>query len=48
MKRILLTTLGVSVLVLALAILSVRLRYGRGELSDDRSSEPLLHIGVVE
>ena len=35
MKRILLTTLGVSVLVLALVILAVRLRYGGGELFEE-------------
>ncbi len=48
MKRIGLTTLGISVLVLALVILAVRLRYGGGEPFEDRSSEPLLPIGVVQ
>ncbi len=48
MKRVLLTTLGVVALLLALMILAVWLRYGGGELFEDRSSQPLLPIGVVQ
>ncbi len=48
MKRVLLTTLGVVAVLLALVILGVWLRYGGGEPFDDRTSEPLLPIGVVQ